>query len=172
MKKNIAVAACLLLGAAFLGWSDDTSVAPVNMADLTANIVPYVQLDILASRNAFLTESGIAEMRNYSLSIAPFYRDALFQKFGHDPWIPAVMNVLTGGIGSFMMGDPVVGAILQGGMAAVYGVLIMSIANLIPRDVGYAAAEIGGVVITAAGAVWPFIFASDWNGKLARALGK
>lgn len=78
----------------------------MSLPDFTANVVPFVHLDIMASQKAFRAETGINDMRKYSLSLDPFYRDTLFGKYKSDPWMPAVMNVLTGGIGSYMMGDP------------------------------------------------------------------
>lgn len=140
-------------------------------AELQSNVIKYVQLDLLAEQDAFKTEAGLTEMQSVSEGLAPFYQEALYERYRANPWIAAGLNLASGGVGSLLMGDVLFGTINQVGMAA--SMAAMMVALTLPsnqNDTYYLVAEIGSAVFTVTGLVAPFVYASRHNRRLGEAL--
>jgi hypothetical protein len=71
---------------------------------LTRNITAYVQLDIMAGQKVFRTEDGIQSMIRYSAGLDREYRDLLLAEHRQSAWVPSLVNLLTGGLGSVFSG--------------------------------------------------------------------
>jgi hypothetical protein len=143
-----------------------------NIDELTKNIVLYTHLNILSSFDTFTSEEGIKEMRKFSLDLSPFYKDLLYSEYSKNPWKVAGINLLTGGLGSILDGDILIGAVMEVGTIAAYTFMILGLLETDPdiQHTHFVIAEISGAVFAIAGIAWPFIDAGMHNKKLERAL--
>jgi hypothetical protein len=172
MKARYAVTIALaaLLSAIPLGvYAED---AAPGLDKLQQNILPYVQLDLLASRQAFNTPEGIEEMRGYAAGLDPFYTNILYERYSAKVGQSIALNVLLGGLGSWTMGDRVSGAILEGGMVVSWGLGVFALTSsdvATSQGLSIGAAVSSGLVLVG-GIVMPIVFGDKWNAKLKQAL--
>ncbi len=165
-----ALVALILTAAAFADGSEPTQG---DEAALTANISRYVQLDLMAAAGMMAADDGVAAMREYSAGLDPFYRQVLYERYKKDATGAALLNFVTGGIGSWTMGDRLAG----GALTACAGV-VTALSSMILFDFGpdvdprtlSKAAMIGGVAVTITGVAIPYISAYRRNARLREAL--
>jgi len=143
-----------------------------DFSSLENSIIPYVQLDIMCSMNAFLEPGECSEMRQYSAELDPFYKDLLFDRYSQDPWGVAAVNLFTGGMGSLLNGNIVTGTILQAGFLGSYTFMVLGLMEQDPslRSTDLLIAEIGAVVFGLAGVILPFVETSSHNEALKEGL--
>lgn len=168
-KKLVAVLLFLLAGA---GASFSEEALPADFTELNANVVQYVQLDIMVANGMLDTAEGRRAMVGYSSSMDSFYQKTLYKKYEQDILGPIFLNTLTGGMGSLMQGDWLGGLVSQtlvsGSLVAMY----LSLAHVIPADdpSGLQVAAVGGTLGFVAGVVFPLVYGLDKNAKLKQAL--
>jgi hypothetical protein len=51
-------------------------------------------MNVLAEKQAFKTETGIALMRQYSTTLDPRFKDVLHSRYALEPWGAATLNLL------------------------------------------------------------------------------
>lgn len=172
LKFALAFGLCLLFSAAEAFSAGNSPMAP-DAPDFALNAAKYVQLDILASTNAMETPKGLALMREYSTDLGPWYKEVLFERYKKDAVGAALLNSVTGGIGSWAMGDKFAGATLTIGALALTTATVALLSNVdfgIPKSDALSILTTSGIAITASGIVLPFISAVIKNGRLKRAL--
>jgi hypothetical protein len=171
-RQSLLLALLLLLAPAGIAPAADLPASLPQGDDLLRNAAGFVQLDLLAQKQVFLSESGIELMRVYSSSLDPFYRTVLYDRYARNPWGAATLNLLTGGLGSLFMKDTLAGVILETGMTLSYVGYVVSLSSPRARASGVGTwSAIGAAVFGAAGLIWPFLSARPWNEKLKRSLG-
>ena len=167
-KKTVLMIVFALIVSGFAA-ADDS----IDLADLGNSIIPYVQLDIMCERGAFLEQDELARMKEYSEGLDPYYKTVLYERYSQDPWGVAAVNLFTGGMGSLINGNVLSGSILQAGFLGSYTVMIMGMIEQNPevRQTEFLIAQIGAVVFGVAGLVLPFIETGGHNSTLKDALG-
>lgn len=138
---------------------------------LTDSIVRYTRIDLLLSADGLGSDESTAEIHELAIGLDEFYTSALYDRYRARPVEAALLNFVSGGMGSLLMGDLLFGAINQMGMAISLGLSIAAIP--LQAEIGQAlaiAGQIGGVVFTVSGTVTPFLYASNYNRILADAL--
>lgn len=169
MKRSLAAAwVAVLVFASRSG----LGAQAVDVPALSEEMALYVQLDLMAESRLFTTPEGIADMRRYSVGLSDQYRSRLYQDYRRSPWLPALLNAATGGVGSIVTGDVLPGVLLEVGLGVAFGIVALPwLVEDAPsiETLSIAAAAIG-ITVTVTGVVLPFISTARWNKKLSSAL--
>jgi len=166
----------LVLGFLVLGTAvgDDSAIPSPDDPDFTLNIAKFIQLDLMATGKLMNSPEGVAMMQEYSVDLDQYYKGILFNLHKKDPTGTAMLNVFTGGIGSWAMGDRLAGAVLTTG-----GMLVMAMSTMMlpfGLDLGIDTrtlangAMITGAIVGASGIAVPYISAYFSNKNLKNAL--
>jgi len=138
--------------------------------ELGLQIVPYVQLDIMSEQHTFLTSTGIVSMQKYADNLDPFYKDFLFSKYSKNVVSSIVLNMLTGGLGSWLMGDYISGTVLSVAMLGSYGCSVLALSIPADSEIYTTGALITSGIVVVGGVLMPILVGNSWNNKLKKAL--
>jgi len=130
----------------------------------------YVYLDILLESGAHLNGDFAGKLAEVSENMDPFFRQSLYNRYKKNIFATAITNGLTGGIGSLVEGDWIVGSFLTlaGLSSLTYSVAL--IAGMPSDETLTSIATYTGFGLTVFSIAWPIITGLGPNKKLRTAL--
>ncbi len=138
--------------------------------DLQDSVSRYIYLDLLSERGGYL-DSGVQDkMKEMAITLPDFFKQTLYERHSKNAMAGATTNLFTGGIGSLIMGDWLMGSVLTlSGLGTLTASVLMisgvSMSQGMRNSIAYA-----GITVTAIGVSWPFFYAWRRNSRLAKAL--
>lgn len=131
-----------------------------------------MQLDLMLEGGVPRGSDELGLLREYSEGLDPFYSDILYDRYGARFTRPILLNLATGGVGSFLEGDYITGAVAQTTLTLGYGLMLYGglAAPVESRDAYFTAASVSSAISIAAGIAGPIIHGIIRNNRLDEAL--
>jgi len=170
LVKRTALAVGLVLLLQGVGAKDKDVLPVLSPEAVQTSVGSYVYLDILLGSGAHLNGDSALKLADVSENMDPFFRQSLYTRYKKNIFAAAITNGLTGGMGSLLEGDWIVGSVLTlaGLSSLTYSVALF--AGMPSDETLTAIATYTGFGLTAFGITWPIITGLGPNKKLRTAL--